>query len=229
MRKWRLLDLGKISAEEYFKLEELLIKERQNDEIIDTLLIVDVGKHVWLGKNLKEKEDEYVDIDFCRKKGIPIYNGISDGGAFILTDGNLQVVLFAKESSIFPKKFSYMLFQLAIKRGIKQPKISIKGNDFIVKGRKIGATSFELFDDVIYVEGVINLKFNYEENSKILTDKGKEGKDLRKWSTSMEEEIGKFNFKKIKDVISKAFERRFKVNLKTAILTEKEKKVLGIG
>jgi len=228
MKKWRLIDLGRIKVKNYYELQSLLLKERQMDEIEDTLCFVNVKKHVWIGKNTWSTNniEDLVNIKFCEENKIPIIKDISPGGAFIVPEVNINFILFAKQSSVLPLFYSHFLFQNAIKRALSFLGISVQHNDFIVNGRKIGASSMAVVDDVIFLEACINLKFDYEINSKILTKKGKGNKILQERVTSTLEETGKYQTLKIKNRIKKAFQKRFGIILVAKDLTEKEARIL---
>jgi len=77
-------------------LANLLIEERRNDEIIDTLSFEKPPEYVWLGRNTKITD--LIHENYCKTNNIPIVFGLSEGGAYIVPSDNLGFSLIIKET-----------------------------------------------------------------------------------------------------------------------------------
>ncbi len=227
--RWRLFELDGLHPKKFeVDLTKVLFDERKTDEIPDTLCLGVFPRYVWHGKNIKDLS-KYVNIDFCKNNNIPIVKGLSDGGTYFVPNKALSFILVAKESSVLSSAQAFQLFLIAQLYALRKLGIAssyISNNDLMVGNKKIGGSSCLIEGDFIYLEGSINLDFNYLMANQALTERGREEKILERWVTSIKKETGKLQIEKARSLLKRAFRRRFKVQLSQAIPTDKEKKVL---
>ena len=118
--------------------------------------------------------DQEVDLEFCRRSGIPVFRREVGGGAVFL-DGNQLFfhLIIHRDNPIAPRRIDafYQKFLqpvIDVYHRIGIPAEYKPVNDLIVKNRKISGTGAGEIGDCIVFVGNLILDFDYETMSRVL-------------------------------------------------------------
>jgi len=231
MNKLRVLNIGNVTPQVDQAIDSLLLEERLNDEIIDTLCFASPSEYVWLGE-LGDKT-ELINQDFCKVNNIPVVRAFTMGGAYVVPSNSLTFCLVINETRTLNRVRALKTFMHSLEQTFASLKGTREGNDILVNGRKISGSSVDALRKVIYLESAININFNYGRANRILTKKGRENKTLKDWVTSIEAEAGiaspLTNKEHLIYRITKQLIHDFDFEPVTAGYTKKEKELVGIA
>lgn len=221
--KLRVINVGNITPQIDQEIDSLFVKERENDEIIDTLCFSIPPEYVWVGLNADI--EKVINRKYCEANNVPFVRWFTIGGAYIVSPNSLNFCMVIKETQTLNVHKAFKLFVQAIKRIF--PTATLDRNDVLLNGRKISGSSSKLFGKTIYLESSVNIDFDYDRANQILTTKGRENKVLRDWVTSLQRENAPVtDVDSLISLLTAAIANEFNVSVKHGELTDKEKKVL---
>ena len=212
-------------------IKEVLIKALKRGLIPETLCFFVLRRCVCIGRgsSLKEK----VNLEYCRKEGIPIIRIITGGGGASHDGDVLQCILVSKGK---PSKDSIRLSRNFIAEGLQvmglEPELRPRSNDILMKGRKISGTGDIFTGGISYSVGVLIVDFNYDLCEKVLlpvpeTFLNKEANSHREWITTLKAQLGReVSFSEVISDIKEVFETELQIEFKIEnSLTEAETQI----
>lgn len=228
---WRLLDLGTINPRSYIEMYKYEILEREVDRIPDTVLFMSPTPFIWVGEDAII--EEAINLSVAKTENMPIVETLISGGVLVLNNSFIWNFI-GKPSTIMPSEKAWKLLKLAQTYALKPFGLTAKmteKNDLLVNGKKIVGISFgKLYDNLLVADATLNITFDYDLADRLLTDVGKEGKDLREWVTSLDYELHRVvPYTEVVNNMKRAIERRFKVNLVEETLSLREEQVIRAG
>ncbi len=235
---WRFLDTGVLTAAENMAIDEMLLQLRSQNQIPNTLRILQFSPPATL-VGFHQSVEQEIRIDYCNNAGIDINRRITGGGAIYFDQTQLgweiicskdffnhsipNVELFKKLSS----PVINMLGQLGIKANFRGR------NDIEVNGRKISGTGGAEWGNAFLFQGTLLVDFDIDTMLRALRIpieklKRHEIDSLKERVTCIKWEIGYTpNIKILKDLMTKNFEKNFGIKLVKSNLTELEQKSLS--
>ncbi len=234
MEYWRLIDLGMaepLKAQTLYEAVAWGVEEKLSPNTI--LIVQPSSPYVCIGYH-QELERE-IDIDYCRRMGLPIIRRGQGGGATYLNSDQIFYQIVARDDGdVIPlnieelfKKFLSVTVYVYRKLGVPAEYKPI--NDVVVKGKKIsgnGAGKYGL-NTTILVGNVI-LDLDYDSMAKVLRVpsekfRDKMAKSMREWVTSLRRELGYTpSVDRIKELLIEGYRSVLGLNLTPSYISEEE-------
>ncbi len=179
-----------------------------------------------------------VDIEFCRKMGIPIVRRVIGGGAVYLDENQIfyQLVIPQDWSDVPADtvgRFEYFLrAPVQTYRELGVDAYFRPVNDIEVNGRKISGNGGGEIEKAFVFVGNIILDFNYDIMVKVLRVpsekfRDKFAKSLKERVTSLRRELGYVpDRSRVVDLLVKNFEKYLNVKLERGELTRREEEII---
>lgn len=233
MEKWRLLKLGEVDAYTSNILPEALGIAKSRGIIDNTLVLFSSLPYVWVGRKTGLSQ---VNVSFCKEKGIPIARNIHSGGASLM--GNQSICLLVLDKGSFSEgDIAYRLFLKGIIKACQ--KIGLlayhksNSNDILVGERKITGTAQLSLGDALFFWGSILLDFDYGLAKEVLIIpdskfKDKKAKSITEWVTSLKRELGRdVSFEEAEAALEQGFKDTLQVEFNVLdSFTEVEEQII---
>jgi lipoate-protein ligase A len=236
MKKWRLLEIGPMTAAENMALDDTLLELKGKGESVDTIRFLQFSPPAVL-VGFHQSVEEEVRLFYCREKGIDINRRITGGGAIFFDENQLgwEVICDKKFFNIeIPNQWLF--------RTLCEPVIKALGrfglhaafrprNDIEIDGRKISGTGGTESDGAFLFQGTMLVDFDVEgmiRSLKIPVEKlkAKEIDSIKERVTCLKEEIGDTPpLDEIKGAIKYGFERCLNISLESAGLNKNEERL----
>lgn len=193
----RLLDLGlvpPVRSQTIYHAVAYALDENSPDTII---LVGPDAPYVCIG--FHQELDKEVDVEYCRKHGLPIFRREVGGGAVYL-DHNQVFTQWVFHRSTLPTQIGER-FALYVKplvetyNALNIPATYRPINDIHVNGKKIGGTGAAQMGDAEVVVGSLMFDFNFELMSQVLKVSSEKMRDkifqsLNEYMTTMTRQLG---------------------------------------
>jgi len=183
----------------------------------------------------QELEKE-VDVDFCKRHGLPIIRRSQGGGAVYLDSGQQFYQVVAKRGDpLVPAKVERLFEKFLGPTVYACRRLGLQAeykplNDVVVNGRKISGNGAGELDGSTVLVGNIILGLNYDLMSRVLrvpSEKFRDrlAKSMREWVTSLERELGRTPpVEEIKRYLLEGYES-LGIGFKTGTLSEVEEEI----
>lgn len=234
---WRLLDLGfaePYTAQAFYEAVAKTVAYKDSPNTI--ILLNPSAPSVCIGFH-QELERE-IDVEFCRKAGLPIIRRGQGGGATYLDSSQVFYQVVASEGSetipagveaIFKK---ILQVPVNVYRTLGLPAEYKSLNDVVVEGnRKISGNGAGRLDGAIVLVGNIILDLDYDMIGNVLKVpsekfRDKLAKSMREWVTSLNLELGRAPTPdEAKSLLVQEFEKVLNIRLVKGEASEEEKRV----
>lgn len=234
---WRLLDLGfaePYTAQAFYEAVAKTVAYKDSPNTI--ILLNPSAPSVCIGFH-QELERE-IDVEFCRKAGLPIIRRGQGGGATYLDSSQVFYQVVASEGSetipagveaIFKK---ILQVPVNVYRTLGLPAEYKSLNDVVVEGnRKISGNGAGRLDGAIVLVGNIILDLDYDMIGNVLKVpsekfRDKLAKSMREWVTSLNRELGRAPTPdEAKSLLVQEFEKVLNIRLVKGEASEEEKRV----
>ena len=237
MKKWRLLDTGKLSAAENMALDDAILRYRSGNLIPNTMRFLQFDPPAVLVGYHQDVEHE-VRLDYVKKNRIDVNRRLTGGGAIYFDKSSLGWEIIASKDSILQCQNSQELFRSMCEGPVHAlnmlgiPAAFRPRNDIEVNGRKISGTGGVERDDTLLFQGTLLVDFDIETMIQalripIVKLKDKELKSARERVTCIKWELGyQPHYQTIKEALKRGFERSFNIKLVRTPLAAEEKKAL---
>ncbi|NHK30003.1 MAG: hypothetical protein FK730_01540 [Asgard group archaeon] len=236
--EWRLLELDGLPGIETQTIYHTLgLAMEKYDDIENTIVIcwpeepvVCIGYHQII--------DEEVDINYCKKKNLPIVRRPLGGGAVYLDNGQVFYQLIGRlDNKKLPRDVA-SLYESVLKAPIKTyQELGINAkyapvNDIEADGKKISGNGAAEVGGARILTGNLIFDFNFDEMVRILKVPNEKFRD--KIASSLRERLGTIkgflgelpDRQKVKDILIKNFEESLDITLrKEKSLLQKEKEI----
>ena len=219
---WRLLDLGMIDPYYAQSVKEVLLKAIKKSLIPSTLCLCVRRKFVFLGRrtNLKRR----VNLEYCRKDGIPIIRDFIGGdGASVLDGDVLQYNLVSGDPTLNNLTLMKCIIESLRTMGLdSEVRAAAGSNDIVIKNQKISGNIFAKINGFTVFGGSLITDFNYDFCEDALLpspDKfaGKEAKTHSEWVTTIRTQLGrKITHKEVVSALKEGFETVLQVKFEVA-------------
>jgi len=237
MEHWRLLDTGRLTAAENMTLDEVLLKAKNSQKILNTIRFLQFHPTAVLLGYHQSLEQE-IRVDFCRNAGIDINRRITGGGTIFFDETQIGwEIICDKEffqmgvvDTSFFDRLSQPLISSLKELGIKasfRPR-----NDIEINGRKISGTGGTEEENVFLFQGTLLVDFDITTMLKALRIpiaklKDKEIDQAKDRVTCLKWELGYVpSTQELKSLLKKNFEKEFNILLESRGLTREEEILL---
>lgn len=237
MEKWRLIDVGPIRAAENIALDDVILECRSNNLVPNTVRFLQFDPPAVL-IGIHQDVMHEVRLDYVKSRNIEVNRRLTGGGAIYFDRSSLGWEIVASKKSMLANSNVEELFRRMCEGPISALKnIGIKAafrpkNDIEVNGRKISGTGGVERDEAFLFQGTLLIDFDVETMVRalripIVKLKDKELKSVRERVTCIKRELGYLpNFKQIKKVLERGFERSLNIKLVKDGLTVAEEALL---
>ncbi len=234
---WRLLDLGfaePYTAQAFYEAVAKTVADKDSPNTI--ILLNPSAPYVCIGFH-QELERE-IDVEFCRREGLPIIRRGQGGGATYLDSSQVFYQVVANEGSesipagveaIFKK---ILQVPVNVYRTLGLPAEYKSLNDVVIEGnRKISGNGAGRLDGAIVLVGNIILDLDYDMMGSVLKVpsekfRDKLAKSMREWVTSLNRELGRAPTPdEVKSLLAQEFEKVLDIRLVKGEASEEEKRV----
>ena len=234
---WRLLDLGfaePYTAQAFYEAVAKTVADKDSPNTI--ILVSPSAPYVCIGFH-QELERE-IDVEFCRREGLPIIRRGQGGGATYLDSSQVFYQVVANEGSesipagveaIFKK---ILQVPVNVYRTLGLPAEYKSLNDVVIEGnRKISGNGAGRLDGAIVLVGNIILDLDYDMMGSVLKVpsekfRDKLAKSMREWVTSLNRELGRAPTPdEVKSLLAQEFEKVLDIRLVKGEASEEEKRV----
>ncbi len=235
MKKWRFLDMGRLSAHENMALDEVLLETRSKDLIPNTIRLLQFSPPSVLVGYHQAVENE-VRTEYCQRNGIDINRRITGGGAIFFDESQIgwEVIIGKNDLGVMNReKLSEKICEPIIhclrKFGLRasyRPK-----NDIEIDGKKISGTGGTEHGGAIFFQGTLLVDFDVEcmlRALKIPVEKleDKEINSFKERVTCLKRELGYGpSIREIKERLCHSFENAFSVELEEDVLSDVEERL----
>jgi lipoate-protein ligase A len=234
---WRLLDLGfaePYTAQAFYEAVAKTVADKDSPNTI--ILLNPSAPYVCIGFH-QELERE-IDVEFCRRAGLPIIRRGQGGGATYLDSSQVFYQIVADEDSeaipagveaIFRK---ILQVPVNVYRTLGLPAEYKSLNDVVIEGnRKISGNGAGRLDGAVVLVGNIILDLDYDMMGRVLKVpsekfRDKLAKSMREWVTSLNRELGRVPTPdEVKSLLAQEFEKVLNIRLVKDEASEEEKRV----
>lgn len=178
------------------------------------------GEHVSIGKNANIKE--MVQLDFCRRNGIPVLRSPSPNNKSVFIDSNSIRCLAVANRDTFTAdtaKFFYEAAAASLKSLGLEARYVPKTNNIVVKGKKVSVCSVHVHGNSILFPWSIALDFNYDRAEKAIISP----KNMREWVTTVKRELGRrVSVDELKVAVRQGFQQTLGITFEEGELSTKE-------
>ncbi|MFQ6136084.1 MAG: lipoate--protein ligase [Candidatus Hydrothermarchaeales archaeon] len=195
--KVRFLDFGMVSALRSQSIYHGIAKALKEGTPNTITLMRPSEPYVCIGYHQELKKE--VDLEYCKKHGIPIFRREIGGGAVYLDSGQLFYHTIFQQRHV-PRDIqeAYKLFLQAPIETYRELGIPAEYrpiNDLQVGGKKIGGTGAAKIGNAFVIAGSLLLDFNYEMMSRVLKVPDEKFRDkiykgLTQYLTTIKKELG---------------------------------------
>ncbi|RLF09856.1 MAG: hypothetical protein DRJ98_07365 [Thermoprotei archaeon] len=236
MEEWRLVDLGlaePLMAQTFYEAVAIAVDKGISP---NTLILVQPSKpYVCIGYH-QELEKE-IDLDYCRRRGLPVIRRGQGGGAVYLDSNQLFYQVVASErSEVVPVKVD-ALFEKILRATVEAyRRLGVEAefkplNDVVVKNKKISGNGAGRQGSAIILVGNLILDVDYDSMAAVLKVPSEKFRDkmarsMREWITSLKKELGYVPpLDEVKKVFIEAFQQVLNVELKPGQPSDEEVKI----
>jgi len=205
--RWRLLRDGASNPTTNLAVEEAIVRSRREGLCPDTLRLWRNDRSVILGCNSSPHDE--VDVEACRRIGVPILRRTSGGGAVYHDLGNINYSVVMKEQRMTPNEHIltvYERFADAILAGLGHLNVEAEfrhPNTIFLNGRKISGMAQHRFYDVILFHGTLLVDSDLQALSRTLLH-------LKHEVTNISREVaGPISTRLVEDAIVAGFQESF--------------------
>jgi len=239
MERWRLVDLGSpepLVAQTFY---EAVAEAVHRGEALNTLIMLQPGSaYVCLGYH-QDLERE-IDLDFCRKKGLPVIRRSQGGGATYLDSDQVFYQIIAKDSPAVPRDVEEMFERLLAVTVETYRRLGVEAefkplNDVVVGGRKISGNGAGMHESASILVGNVILDLDYEMMARVLKVpdekfRDKMAKSMRDWVTNLRRELGHPpSAEEVKQTYSAVFQELLDIELVRQEPTEEDWRIFHEG
>lgn len=224
MENWRLIDLGMAEpyvAQCFYEAVALAIDRGLSPNTI--ILVQPASPYVCLGYHqILEKE---VDVEFCKKQGLPIIRRSQGGGTVYLNNDQVfYQVVASEDSKVIPHRVDELFEKLLQVTVYVYRKLGLEAefkplNDVVVNNRKISGNGAGRIGKAIILVGNIILDLDYDLMARVLKIpdekfRDKMAKSMREWVTSLKRELGYIpSVDEIKKLLVEGYEKILGIKL----------------
>jgi len=230
----RFLKLHKLSALQHNKFWELLVEEKKQGLISETVAFFPNASFVWAGTWVPPDEiRDHINVDFCKDNDIPVLWEPTMGGAYFFPDKNWNCYFIADMKKTFVERVGrWQTFLRALKTGLTQLGVDaiVEKNNVLVGTRKIsGVTVTHYGNKVTGITPSININFDYALANQVLTPLGRRYKNLSEAIISLNELGVHLEPEELNPYFKTAIETEFRIELTPGALTDAEKEAVGLA
>lgn len=201
MVKWRLIDLGfadHLMAQTFY---EATAKALDEGLVTNTLILV-IPKKPYVCIGFHQELEKEVDVEYCKRVGLPIIRRTQGGGAVYLDSNQLfYQVVARKDDENIPSNVERLFERFLSVTVYVYRKLGLAAefkpiNDVVVCGKKISGNGAGILgNNAVILVGNIILDLDYESMCRILKVpdekfKDKMARSMREWVTSLKNELG---------------------------------------
>jgi len=224
VENWRLIDLGMAEpyvAQCFYEAVALAIDRGLSPNTI--ILVQPASPYVCLGYHqILEKE---VDVEFCKKQGLPIIRRSQGGGTVYLNNDQVfYQVVASEDSKVIPHRVDELFEKLLQVTVYVYRKLGLEAefkplNDVVVNNRKISGNGAGRIGKAIILVGNIILDLDYDLMARVLKIpdekfRDKMAKSMREWVTSLKRELGYIpSVDEIKKLLVEGYEKILGIKL----------------
>jgi len=219
-----LIDLGMAEpyvAQCFYEAVALAIDRGLSPNTI--ILVQPASPYVCLGYHqILEKE---VDVEFCKKQGLPIIRRSQGGGTVYLNNDQVfYQVVASEDSKVIPHRVDELFEKLLQVTVYVYRKLGLEAefkplNDVVVNNRKISGNGAGRIGKAIILVGNIILDLDYDLMARVLKIpdekfRDKMAKSMREWVTSLKRELGYIpSVDEIKKLLVEGYEKILGIKL----------------
>ncbi len=238
MKELRLLDTGMMTAAQNIALDDILLQLRNDDQIPDTLRLLQFKPHAVL-VGFHQSIEQEVRIDFCQQKGIDMNRRITGGGTIYLDEPQIGWELIASRWDLdIPRDIDKLYAKISegAVQGMKKLGLDAEfrpRNDIEVDGRKISGTGGSFEPNAFFFQGTLLTDFDVESMIRALRIpleklKAKELESAKERVTCLKWELDELpSTTEIKAAIVQGFSEVFDVRIVEGELTPLEARLLA--
>jgi lipoate-protein ligase A len=200
MRTWRWLDLGAVDGPTMVNLFVALAPSVGSGETPPTVVVLH-PRAPFANVGFHQEADRELDLDHCRKQGIPVVRRVVGGGAILDGPWEQDYMLLVPAGTpgtehgveAFYERFLRPIGGALVRLGVHAERSGV--NDLAVGGRKISANGAMLLDGCWVLVGDILLDLDLPAMSRVLRVpdekfRGKLAEGMGDWLTSLRQETG---------------------------------------
>lgn len=217
MPTWRFIELRDLEPYRFHCMREALANSVGGGFSPNTLLLTQLaGEHVSIGR--MAGISQMVQLDFCRRNGIPITRSFSPSRTSAFIDSNSIRCLAVATKSITEQVFYEAAVTSLRALGLEAEHIP-KTNDIVVKGRKVSVCSVHPHGNSILFPWSIALDFNHDRAEQAILSP----KDMREWVTTIKKELGKeVSVDELKGAVKQGFQQTIGITFEEGELSTRE-------
>lgn len=234
-KSWRLLDYSSPNPWMNLAIDEAILRERLEEKVPNTFRLWQHPPVVSAGHLVKI--DKEVNLELCRKLGVPVIRRLSGGGVLYLDKGSVQCSVICNEDFTAELKDidkSYRFLSEGILKAFKLLGLEAEYkpiNDIMVNGKKVsGSAQQRLYNMLLYHATIsvdVDLSF-LDRLIRIPAEKLREKGvgNVSDLVTTLRRESGRnIRVEEVKAALIEGYRKTFDVEFEAADLTENEREL----